>query len=553
MKRTAALLFLTLFFAVTASASDVRKFPDQDRYYDEVLVTYKASASQDDLKSFSQKHSVRAADMGSAIKLVESIYGFKRARTYLPASLPFTCYKIGDITRMDEIVSALKNEPVISSARPNYKRRTLYTGTYAKYPGPNDPYYQTYQQWYFWQVRADKAREAGLLDMAPLRNVIAAVIDTGILLQPSVHEDLSGLTVNGYNVLSPASQPNDDDTDGHGTHVAGVMAANTDNTKGMAGAAYCNATWTAKVLIMPVKALDSTGTGADSDIYTGVVWAADNGADVINLSLGGPDMDSVLQQAMNYAYTKGCVIVAAAGNNSTSVFYPAAYSNVISVSATDMTMDAGGNTHDTFADFSNFGKVEVSAPGVDILSCSNDYPYFSNPAKYSFLDGTSFSSPIVSGLAALLKLKNPSASPDDIRYTIINSADDAGAPGFDSRFGWGRVNFYRALTGDYNTITDSTIKTYNWPNPFSPDKDMRTNINFLPGVSEDFTLYIYDGGGSLVWKKDVPAASIKTGLYNTVKWDGMNGAGQKAGTGTYFYIIKAKSGKYGKNKITVLY
>jgi subtilisin family serine protease len=524
-----------------------RVIPGISEYSDEVLVTFKDTFTDDDISSFSSKHITKAVDRKSVINEIESYYGLKKTRLYLPVR-SFTCYRISDISRMGDVVAALRGESVVQGAFPNYKRHALYMGSYTPYTFPNDPYYKGQEQWGVWQVRADKAYNAGLINMFPPRQVIVAVVDTGLLLSPIIHEDMVGMTINGYNVITPTSQPNDDEVDGHGTHVAGVIAANTDNSKGIMGSAYCNVSWTAKVLIMPVKVLDSQGDGYDSDIYTGIQWAVDNGANVINLSLGGTDPDSVLQNAVNYAYTNGVVVVAAAGNNSTSVFYPAAYSTVISVSATDMDVDIHGNTIDTFASFSNFGKVECSAPGVDILSCDNN-----GPANYSYLDGTSFSSPHVAGLAALLKLQDGTMTPDDIRQKILNTCDDAGQAGFDRQFGWGRVNFYRALTGDYNVISSDVFKTYNWPNPFSPNKDVLTTIDYLPSVSSDITVSIYDGGGGLVWKTQVPAASVKANTYNTLKWDGYNSDGKRVSNGTYFYVVKSSGGAYGKNKICVVY
>jgi subtilisin family serine protease len=535
MKKIWMLAAFMIFASGVSAGTGAGSITGQARYYDEVLVTYKQQFSADDISTFTQKHIVKSTDRQSLIREIETFYNLTAARTYLTPA-PFSCYKIPDISKMAEMTAALKNESIISAAQPNYK---LYALAYNYIPlsgGPNDTYYQNKDQWGFWQVRADKVYISGLISTGSTYKVIVAVVDTGIL---STHVDLSGTTVNGHNVLNPSAHPVDDN--GHGTHVSSVIAANTDNGMGIAGAA-CN-----KVLIMPIKALDSTGSGSDADIYTAVVWAADNGANVINLSLGGADADAVLQEAVNYAYVNGCVVVAAAGNDSKKAYYPAAYSNVISVAATDITSDVYGNTMDTFATFSNYGKIDVSAPGVDIAGCDNT-------GGYSTMNGTSFSAPFVSALAGLIKLKYPSLNPDGIRDVITRSCDDAGSSGYDDKFGWGRINFYRALNKDYNTVSGgNSIKTFNWPNPFSPNKDMLTNITFLPQEASNVTVSIYDGGGTLVWKSDIAASDVTANVYNTVKWDGMNLDGKYVANGTYFFIVKGKSGRYGKNKISVLY
>ncbi|HEX2697548.1 MAG TPA: S8 family serine peptidase, partial [Anaerolineales bacterium] len=180
--------------------------------------------------------------------------------------------------------------------------------------------------------------------------VTIAIVDTGIEMS---HPDLAPKLVAGHDFVNNDNNPDDDN--GHGTHVAGIAAASTNNGSGVAGVS-----WGAR--LMPVKVLNAAGTGTYADVAQGIVWATNNGAQVINLSLGGPVPDSVLKNAVDYAYSNGVVVVAAAGNTGNNfVLYPAHYPNVIAVAATKYTNQR--------ADFSSYGpEVSLSAPGDSIYS-----------------------------------------------------------------------------------------------------------------------------------------------------------------------------------------
>ncbi|MCX8093031.1 MAG: S8 family serine peptidase, partial [Candidatus Goldbacteria bacterium] len=371
------------------------------------------------------------------------------------------------------------------------------------------------------------------------KTVIVAVLDTGIR---TTHNDLRGLTITGYNALNPALPPDDDSSDGgHGTHVAGIISAETNNNSiipfSMAGAAYTHSSWTAKVLLMPIKVLASNGDGYDSDVYVGVKWAVDHGAKVINYSFGSYDPSPVLQNAINYASLRGCVNVAAAGNDSINAYYPASYSNVISVASCD--------ENDIRSNFSNYGKIDVTAPGEEILSTGN-----LSDNDYSEISGTSFAAPFVSALAALLLLKYDTLDPVAIRRLIEQTADDIGASGYDKYTGWGRINFVRAFNQNFNPISE-IINTYNWPNPFSPEMDLFTNITFTTNEPTDVTVIIYDAAGDIVWKKEISLSDVNIGQ-NFISWDGKNQNGKMVGSGTYFYVLKTKK-SIGRNKIVVLH
>lgn len=281
---------------------------------------------------------------------------------------------------------------------------------------PNDQYYREYQ-WNLPMLNMENSWD--ITDGS--EDVIVAVVDTGVDLQ---HPDFRGKLVEGYNVLTGDNQADDDN--GHGTHVAGIIAAKTNNNAGIAGIS-----WNSK--IMPVKGIGADGTGSAFDIATGIKWAADNGASVINLSVGNYSPSQVLQDAVSYAYERDVVLVAASGNDNTEQpSYPAAYPEVLAVGAVDYRGER--------AEFSNFGDyVDVVAPGVDIPSTFIDN-------QYAALSGTSMASPHVAGLAALIRSANGELSNREVMDIIRRTSVDQGAAGQDPYYGFGIINSADALT-----------------------------------------------------------------------------------------------------------
>jgi serine protease len=232
----------------------------------------------------------------------------------------------------------------------------------------------------------------------------------------------------GRNFVAGNTDARDDSLIGHGTLVAGVAAATTNNGIGIAGAA-----WNASVL--PVKVLDSHGYGTDSQVAAGIVWAADHGANVVNLSLGGPTSSGdALCDATTYAQSQGALVVAAAGNAANGwLNYPAACPGVVGVSATDAQGD--------FASFSSFGPdVGIAAPGLAVTSTRNDN-------RYGTESGTSLSAPIVSGVAALVDAMHPDWSAAQVAERLEDTAQDRGPPGVDLYYGHGLLDAYAALGG----------------------------------------------------------------------------------------------------------
>ena len=273
---------------------------------------------------------------------------------------------------------------------------------------------------------------------------VIAVIDTGI---DAGHPDLGAKLIPGYDFLDGDDDPND--TYGHGTHVSGIAAAVTNNLTGTAGVA-----WPGTITVMPLKVCGPSGCPL-SAIVGAINYAKNNGADVINMSLGGRFGSTSELEAIDAAWAAGLVIVASSGNGGGGkVSYPAAFSNVIAVGAT--------NWHDQKTPYSNSGgALDVVAPGGQmsayhdpggIYSTMPGYPVyltssFSYSEDYDQLQGTSMSAPQVAGLAALLFAQDPSRTNADVRAIIESTTDDLDKPGWDRNTGFGRINVHRALGG----------------------------------------------------------------------------------------------------------
>jgi len=254
-------------------------------------------------------------------------------------------------------------------------------------------------------------------------DVLIAIVDTGVDL---AHPDLNDKIVPGWDFIG--EDPYAQDDHGHGSHVAGIAAAETDNDRGVAGVS-----WGAR--IMPIKVLDENGDGYYSDVARGVRYACNHGAQIINLSLGGSNPSSTLEDAVERVYQNGCLIVAAAGNDANSVDYPARYPEVMAVAAT--------NQSDSRASFSDYGpQIDVAAPGVDIYSTVWTPP---NNHTYGWKQGTSMAAPFVAGEAALIWSLCPQFTNVEVWSIIESTATDRGAAGWDKYYGWGRIDAAEAV------------------------------------------------------------------------------------------------------------
>lgn len=318
--------------------------------------------------------------------------------------------------RLRRAKEALERDPDVKHVDYNYLRMATLV--------PNDPAYVNELQWNLDIIGAPAAWEETLGEGARV-----AVVDTGIA---GHHPDLESKIVAQKDVINNDDVAQDDsrgESEGHGTHVAGTVGAVTNNGEGVA--AVCPS-----CRLLVAKSGDSNGLFFDSDIVQGIYWSVQNRAKAINLSLGARAESRILEHAVNYAWDHDVVVVAAAGNHNPSnpndpkkTNYPAAYKNVISVAAT--------NQSDKKAVFSNFGKIDVAAPGVDILSTVPG-------GGYDTKQGTSMASPHVAALAGLLASQGRSAP--EIRNRIQRTAYDLGAEGKDKYFGWGRIDASKAVS-----------------------------------------------------------------------------------------------------------
>lgn len=296
----------------------------------------------------------------------------------------------------EALIKALSNHPFVEYVEPDYIVNATWT--------PNDSSFSN--QWGLTKVSAESAWDK----TKGSSSVIIAVIDTGVDLN---HPDLSSkvLTNIDYDFVNGDSEAQDDQ--GHGTHVAGIAAAATNNITGIAGMCPdCS--------ILPLKVLDSSGNGNVSNIVSAINYATEKGAKVINLSLGGSGSSLTLLNAVRNAYSKGVFLACAAGNANTSqASYPAYYNECVAVAATDQ--------NDYRASFSNYGSwVDTSAPGVNILATYWD-------DTYGYLNGTSMATPYVAGLAGLLFSQGRTQADVRTRLTGLNYTDSVNSSGIARR------------------------------------------------------------------------------------------------------------------------
>ncbi|MCS6826887.1 MAG: S8 family serine peptidase [Caldilinea sp.] len=291
---------------------------------------------------------------------------------------------------------------------------------------------------------------------------IIAVLDTGINLE---HPEFAGRILPGYDFINDDDDPVDDH--GHGTHVAGIAAAALNNGAGAAG--VCP-----QCAILPVKVLDSGNKGTWGTVAAGIYYAVDQGARVINLSLGATASSRTLEKAIQYAKEHDVIVVAAAGNAASETpFYPAALPYVIAVGAT--------TDQDVLWPLSNVGEyIDLTAPGHRI------YSTFRNP-EYAYMSGTSMATPFVSGLAGLLVSFNPAWTRDEIFQLMTVNADDLGATGKDKQYGFGRINVHRTLVAANGGVDGSepTEPPTDGPEPPTVPQPLDATVSiYLPLITQ---------------------------------------------------------------------
>jgi serine protease len=398
------------------------------------------------------------------------------------------------------IIKSLRRRADVRYAQPNYIRKALVI--------PNDPQYP--RQWHYPLINLPQSWDV----TTGSNTVIVAVIDTGVLLN---HPDLENrLTSDGYDFISDPARaldgdgidPDPDDPgDGspggssfHGTHVSGIIAAETDNDTGVTGV-----TWFTR--IMPLRAL-GRGGGTDFDILQAVRYAAgldnDSGtlpaqkADIINLSLGGSSVSPAAQDIFTQVRGEGIIIIAAAGNSASNTpVYPAAYEGVVSVSAVDIKKDLTG--------YSNFGTtIDLAAPGGDnsadinvdgfpdgvLSTCGNDTTGAIEFA-YCFFQGTSMAAPHMAGVVALMKAIYPALTPDELDILLISGSitEDIGPIGRDDQFGHGLIDAFGALVTAQNLAGGGVLPLTLIVNPavlnFGPQSTAVLSVEKAGGNASD--------------------------------------------------------------------
>ncbi|MFW6237797.1 MAG: S8 family serine peptidase, partial [Halanaerobiales bacterium] len=405
----------------------------------------------------------------------------------------------------EELLPELKNLPQIKEIEPNYLVHVQNT--------PDDPDFD--RQWNLEML----AYEDYYGQVAGTGNTTVAVLDTGIIPD---HPDLAANLVPGYDFIYDNEDPTDPAGEfSHGTHVAGIIGAVTDNGEGIAGTA-------GNIQIMPVRVMDKEGAGDYGSLISGIRWAAENGADIINLSLAGSVDSSLLKEAVKDAHDQGVTIIAAAGNSGEkNLYYPAKYEEVISVGAVG---PSGERSY-----YSNYSsRLDLAAPGGDAMDSSRSYPRnrilsTGGPEReYEWKQGTSMAAPHVSAAAALL-IASGKKGPKKIRKTLTENATPAG-----SETGAGILNIAAALglsdsdndSGEENDHSNKEDSDYNLenvrvftvnPEEYNPDKQENlepdTGVT-RPGSRGRFTTNLKSGTRVIVaWLDTDQNGKINSGDY----------------------------------------
>jgi thermitase len=432
-------LSFSIFNGLTVTAES--QTPDLESNYvpDQVLVKFKDGFRPEIGQQFQQLTIDKKSSEDGVYLLTNKIDNFRSQSLKDYASVSSNVRKQNN-SRLDSLINQLKIDPRVESVAPNNIVKAKFT--------PNDTFYG--DQWGLkntgqqgGQVNLDINAEAAW-DITRGNNTIVAVIDSGVNLNhPDLNDNIlrnSNGNVIGYDYANNDAVPEDDE--GHGTHVAGIIAAEGNNSTGVSGVCpNCK--------IMPMKFLDQDGFGDTFGAVESMKFAIKNNASVINNSWGGEEQNIFIQDVINQAHSKNIVVVAAAGNDNTSTpMYPASMNHVISVSSITRT----GNR----ALFSNFGStIDLTAPGEQILStfppntdlgvgCS-DNSYSTANDGYGYCSGTSMSSPAIAGCAALIKTVRPSLNGDEVEQLLKNTAKDVGSPGRDDNFGNGIIDCKAAI------------------------------------------------------------------------------------------------------------
>ncbi|MDN7241727.1 S8 family serine peptidase [Planococcus sp. N028] len=475
------------FFSTIVSADEIREQPEiskagltamfeADKEYDnnELIIKFKPETTD------AEKQKVLSSIEGTEIS---TMLNGKYSLVSLPKG-----------SELLTVANRLLDQKIIEFVQPNYKVEKTYV--------PSDSGYK--KQWHLPKIQMPKAWDITKGSSA----ITVAVIDTGLQTN---HPDLAGKIVSPYDVITGK---NSVPPHAHGTHVTGIIAASI-NQGGVAGIAP-------NVKIMPINVFIYDVT-YDFTIAEAIIYAADKGANIINMSFAGGFYSYLQDDAATYAKNKGVTLIAASGNiGSESRMYPAALPAVIAVGATD--------SQDNITIFSNWGKhIDLVAPGENIYSTVPG-------SSYGNLSGTSMAAPVVSGVAALILSKNPVLSPDQVEEILKGSALDVGTRGWDRYYGYGRVDALKALQKTSTPMTAiSSAAT------FTSTGTNKTSMSFSAQKGATVSVYVEKSKGTTI-KKLINPKKWNGGKI-TATWDGKLDSGLYASSGSYTLVAKLSSGR----------
>jgi serine protease len=406
-------------FATAAVNPDMNKLKDQAKA--DMMKSLKLSNSNQQKLNYQKQQNKQEVVSNDTIiikydtKLAANIH--RKSGAKLERSIPSLGYDIVKLAKgqkISDLLAFYAKQPGVTSVSPSVTYKSFATG---------DP--KSAQMYHLNYLNINKA-----LELAGEHEVTVAVIDTGMDLK---HAELKNQVLPPYSVMNPASQPI---LDVHGTHVAGIIAAEQNNGIGGHGV-------NPKAKILPIDVFSGGFYTSDYTIAEGILYAISKKVDVINMSLGGSQESPILEEAVKKAVEAGITIVAAAGNNyGESISYPAAYEGVIAVSAT--------NQADELAEFSSYGSfVDIAAPGEAVYNSVFD-PY--KGSSFAYLSGTSMATPVVAGVASLLLSKYPDLKPFEVEAILKMTATDMGDKGYDVKYGAGFVDAVKALQFDMKKL-----------------------------------------------------------------------------------------------------
>jgi len=488
MKKSLPILAILLFFFLESS-----KAQKVYQWYQDGKVVFQTKVSQHIKFPPADLNNFNSVDFSSIdfIKGLAQKYNITRfvhlhpELTNDPLLLRTYQLEFENITMVDELIADLAQLSFIEYA----EKKELHVN----FLTPNDlgPQTGTNSQWGLWKINAQLAWDIS----TGSSNIVVAVTDNAI----NSHPDLVNKFVSPRDVVDNDNDPSACGTnDGlHGTHVSGIVGAQTNNALGVASIGF-------NTSIMPIKIGDCNDQLVGG--YNGIIWAANSGADIINMSWGGAGVSTYGQNVCNNAWNQGSILVAAAGNSGTDgnpIFYPAAYNNVISVANTQ--------SNDTKASSSEYGTwIDVSAPGTSIRSCNAT-------TGYTSLSGTSMASPMVAGLLGLMKSHTPALPRTQLINCLLSSADniDAQNPNFIGQIGSGRINAHEAMLCISSAALDRDVAVTQIISPFG------TTCN--PTITPEIVVSNY--GGNTVTSM-VINYQVDNGNILTQNWTGNLSSGQ---------------------------